>query len=380
MAPATPATTPKKKDLRKTCTVCKAKFLPSHHSTLKCSDDCKRTRRNKSAKVVGRKKRKPKPFPLSNIFVQLLIRHAKQAGTVQIVQYITVEELLELREMQKVQLSTNHVSTRSFADYHFCHVYPVHGMSHIGKFTPQNLVLGNGALNRVHGSRYFGGGDFISPAHKTNRFDIERWMTDKDIMELMLKCIGRDVWEDFDKVAKLQPSTKQSYIDLLTPLLDRQNPEHRKYLKVFDDPRSTSNELREVLESVTNKTVFMLGHSRYMSPMALMISEFDRVTKYRPDLAPVLKALEQIEQASRYFTYESFDLSEVEGFFFDILHGVEVAEQTLAELSNIVVGALTSVTAKMKNFDRVAGYDCFEPEQVAARRARMDALHARRAA
>ena len=373
MALATPATTPKKKAHRKTCAVCRKSFTPQRQTVMTCSEECKRIRRNKSGKSVSRMARKVKPFPISNIFVQLLIRHAKQAGTVQIFQYITAEELLELREMQKVQLATNDLSTRAFADYHFCHVYPANGMTYIGKFNPQNLVLGNGTLNRVHGSRYFGGGDFISPAHQTNRFDIGRWMSDKDIVELMIKCIGRDVWEAFDKVAKLQPSKKQSYIDLLATLLDRHNPAHRHYLKVFDDSRSTAKELRLVLESLTDKKVYMLGHSRYMSPMGLMISEYARVVKYRPDLAPVLKSLERIEQTSRYFTYDSFDLGEVEGFFFDILHGVEVNDTVLVELSEITVGALSDATAKMKHFDKADVYDPFTPEQIEARRARMAA-------
>ncbi|TKJ85464.1 hypothetical protein PkoCFBP13504_09715 [Pseudomonas koreensis] len=325
---------------------------------------------------MSRKKRKPKQFPISNIFVQLLLRHAKQAGTVQIVQYITAEELLELREMQKMQLATNCYSVRDFADYHFCHVYPVHGMSHIGKFTPRNLVLGNGTLNRQHANRYFGGGDFISPAHKTNRFDVQSWMSDAEIIKLMIECIGQQEWDAFDKVAKLQPSTKQSYIDLLTPLLDRNNPAHRQYLKVFDEPRSTANELRAVLESVTDKKVFLLGSRGYKSPMDLVISEYRRVVKYRPDLAPVLKALEQIEQTARYFTFDSFGLDHVEGFFFDILHGIEVTDAVLAELADIVVEALTTSTAKMKNFDKVDVYDPFSPEEIEARRQRMSQLAA----
>ncbi|WP_137217572.1 hypothetical protein [Pseudomonas koreensis] len=376
MTKAAPATTPKKKDLRKTCSVCRAKFLPANRKSLTCSDDCKRARRNKSGRAVSRKKRKPKQFPISNIFVQLLLRHAKQAGTVQIVQYITAEELLELREMQKMQLATNCYSVRDFADYHFCHVYPVHGMSHIGKFTPRNLVLGNGTLNRQHANRYFGGGDFISPAHKTNRFDVQSWMSDAEIIKLMIECIGQQEWDAFDKVAKLQPSTKQSYIDLLTPLLDRNNPAHRQYLKVFDEPRSTANELRAVLESVTDKKVFLLGSRGYKSPMDLVISEYRRVVKYRPDLAPVLKALEQIEQTARYFTFDSFGLDHVEGFFFDILHGIEVTDAVLAELADIVVEALTTSTAKMKNFDKVDVYDPFSPEEIEARRQRMSQLAA----
>ena len=319
-APAPNATTTKKP--RKTCTVCKRKFVPPRKSVMTCSDDCKRARRNKSDKGVARKTRKPKPVPLSNNFVQLLIRHGRQAGTVQIVQYITAEELLELREMHKVQLSANATSGRAFADYHFCHVYPACGMSHIGKFVPQNLVLGNAQLNKDHGNRYYGGGDFISPAHASNRFDVERWMTDADVMALMIRCIGQAEWDAFDKVAKLLPSTKQSYIDLLAPLLNSSNPDHGKHLKVFDDPRSTAGELRAVLEAVTDKKVFVFGgSSRYVSPMGLLISEFTRVMKYRPEVEPVLKALEQIEQTARYFTYDHFDVSEVEGFFFDILHG-----------------------------------------------------------
>lgn len=371
MALAAPVRTSNKRDTRKTCTVCRAKFLPVHRNTLTCSDDCKRARRNKSVRVVSRKKRKPKPFPVSNVFVQLLLRHAKQAGTVQIVQYITAEELLELLGMHKLQLTTNGAASRPFADYHFCHVYPAHGMPHIGKFTPQNLVLGNGTLNRKHGNRYFGGGDFISPAHKTNRYDVQNWMSDAEIVKLMIECIGQQEWDAFNKVAKLQPSTKQSYIDLLTPLLSRDDPAHRQYLKVFDEPRSTANELRAVLESLTEKKVFMFGYRGYKSPMDLMLSEFGRVVQYRPDLAPVLKALEQIEQTARYFTHDSFVLDDVEGFFFDVLHGIDITDTVLAELADIVVEALTISTAKMKNFDKVDVYDPFAPEQVEARSQRM---------
>lgn len=195
MALALPATTPKKKDQRKTCTICKVKFLPAHRNAMTCSEDCKRTRRNKSVRLVSRKKRKPKAFPISNVFIQLLLRHAKQVATVQIVQYITADELLELLGMHKLQMTTNGAAAKPFADYHFCHVYPAHGMPHVGKFTPQNLVLGNGSLNRKHGNHYFSGGDFISPAHKTNRFDVQRWMSDTEIMQLMIECIGQQEWD-----------------------------------------------------------------------------------------------------------------------------------------------------------------------------------------
>lgn len=126
-----------------------------------------------------------------------------------------------------------------------------------------------------------------------------------------------------------------------------------------------------MLEGLTEKKVFMFGYRGYKSPMDLMLSEFGRVVKYRPNLAPVLKALEQIEQTARYFTFDSFVLDDVEAFFFDILHGIEVTDLVLAELADIVVEALTTSTAKMRNFDKVDVYDPFAPEQVEARSQRM---------
>lgn len=340
------AKTKTKKDTRKTCSVCKAMFYTPHRSTMTCSEDCKRARRNKVDRKVTKKVRKPKAFPMSNPFVQLLLRHAKQAGNVQIVQYITAEQLHELRAMLKTQHSVNGRS-RFFGEYQFCHVYPTKGQRHVGKFVPANLVIGNADLNRQHGNQWLGGGDFISPAHKSVKWDIKPWMTDADIMSLMLDCIGRGVWAEFDKVAKLAPSQRHVYLEKLAELLDRTNPDHAAWLKVFDNKRTSTPDLRKLLEAVTGKDIFVLSNVHTMDPLSVLITETTRLLAYRPELAPVLKALEQVKQTSWYFR-EPLDLGEDEYFFFNILHGRDINSAVLESITADLLGRLT---CKVKDFN-----------------------------
>jgi hypothetical protein len=312
---------------------------------MTCSEDCKRARRNKVDRKVTKKARKPKAFPMSNPFVQLLLRHAKQAGNVQIVQYITVDQLHELRAMSKTQQAAN--KWRTFGEYQFSHVYPVKGQRHVGKFLPANLVIGNADLNRQHGNQWLGGGEFISPAHKSPRWDIKPWMTDADIMSLMLDCIGRGVWAEFDKVAKLAPSQRQAYLEKLAVLLDRNNAEHAEWLRAFDNPKSSTRDLRKLLEAVTGKDIFVLSNVHTMDPLLVLITETARLMAYRPELAPVLKALEQIKQASWYFR-EPLDLGEDEYFFFNILHGRDINH---AVLESLTADLLECITCKVKDFN-----------------------------
>ncbi|MGE6384925.1 hypothetical protein ACQKEN_04550 [Pseudomonas sp. NPDC078416] len=283
---------------------------------------------------------------MSNPFVQLLLRHAKQAGTVQIVQYITVDQLHELRAMLKTQQAVNGRS-RFFGEYQFCHVYPVKGQRHVGKFVPANLVIGNADLNRQHGNQWLGGGEFISPAHRSVRWDIKPWMTDADIMSLMLDCIGRGVWAEFDKVAKLAPSQRHAYLEKLEALLDRNNPNHAAWLKVFDNRSTSTQDLRKLLEAVTGQDTFVLSNVHTMDPLSLLITETTRLLAYRPELAAVLKRLEQVEQASCYFR-EPLDLGEDEYFFFNILHGRDINPVVLESITG---NLLERITCKVKDFD-----------------------------
>lgn len=345
MAPVTPVTTKAKKPARKTCSVCKTMFYTSHRATMTCSEECKRARRMKVDQKVAKKVRKPKAFPMTNPFVQVLLRHAKQAGTVQIVQYITAEQLHELRDMLKTQQAAN--KWRTFGEYQFCHVYPVKGQRHVGKFVPANLVIGNADLNRQHGNQYFGGGEFISPAHKSPRWDIKSWMTDADIMSLMLDCIGRGVWTEFDKVAKLAPSQRQAYLEKLAGLLDRDNPDHAEWLKVLDNRSTSTPDLRKLLEAVTGKNIFVLSSVHTMDPLQVLITETTRLLAFRPELATMLKALEQVEQTARYF-WEPLDLGEDEYFFFNVLHGRDINP---AVLESITADLLERITCKVKDFN-----------------------------
>jgi len=363
MAPATPATKPKR-DARKTCTVCRVKFMPCHRSVMTCSEGCKRVRRNKSAKSVSQKCRKAKPLPISNAFIQLLLRHAKQAGTVQIFQFITAPQLLELREMHKVQQAANAWSRDSFGLYQFCHVYPVKGQPFVGKFTPANLVIGRAELNYEHGSQWLGGGEFIQRSDKSVRWDIANWMTDLDIMNLLIECIGQSVWAEFTRAAKLAPSKRQSYLETLTKLLDRGNTDHREWLKMLDNPRTSTSDLSALLEVVTGKQLFSFPR-RYMTPMEVAIAETQRLSACRPELSPLLKGLEQVEQMSRYVDCDSFDLGADEACIFNMLHGSNVS---LAWVEQFVLAALSKIADKVESFDQVVmlrPLDFYTPEQLA---------------
>jgi hypothetical protein len=363
MTQATPVTPKSKKDTRKKCTVCRKMYYTAHKSTLTCSDDCKRTRRNKSAKVVTQKTRKPKAFPISNPFVQLLLRHAKQAGTVQIVQNISDVQLLELRGMNKTQQAGYSWTSGKFGQFQISHIYPAKGQAHIGKFVPENLVIAHGELNRKHGCQWFGGGSHITTEEFDSQWIITEHMSDLDIMTLMVHCIGLDTWNAFNKVAKLAPSERQTIIEKLEALLDRNNPEHAAWIKIYDNPAISTPDLSALLESVTGKQPFR-PISKFISPMELMISETRRLMAYRPELSSVLQALEQIQQLSLYVHSKSYDLDADEYFIFNILHGKGINHDALAD---VVSDAFSTIAHKV-NFDKfvlLRPIDTFTPEQLA---------------
>ena len=363
MALAVPVTKPKR-DTRKTCAVCRKKFVPPHRSVMTCSEDCKRARRNKSAKSSAQKSRKAKPLPMSNAFIQLLLRHAKQAGTVQIFQFITARQLLELREMHKLQQAANAWSRDTFGRFQFCHIYPVAGQPFMGKFIPANLVIGNAELNYEHGNRWHGGGEYIRREDKSVRWDIARWMTDTDIVELMIDCIGKPVWAEFYRAAQLTPSKRQSHVEALAELLDRANRDHREWLKALEDPRTSTQELGSILEAVTGKRAFV-SPRHLVTPMEVAIAETRRLMAYRPGLAPLLSGLEQIEQLSRYAASDSYKLGASEAYVFDVLHGREIDSCTLEAF---VYAALSEIADKVSSFDKikvVRPIDTYTPAQLA---------------
>lgn len=112
----------------------------------------------------------------------------------------------------------------------------------MGEFVPANLVLGNAELNYEHGNRWHGGGEFIRREDKSVRWDIAKWMTDPDIVALMIDCIGKPVWAEFYKAAQLTPSKRQSHVEALAELPNRGNP-------ALEDPRTSTQELGRVLEA-----------------------------------------------------------------------------------------------------------------------------------
>ena len=373
MTKATPAVTTKKDD-RKTCTVCSKRYTPSHRSALTCGEECKRARRNVTRLKTATKKRKPKLTPVSNGFLQLLIRHGRQARTAQIVQYISTEELNELRQMYTLQRNANSWSSRKWGDYHFSHIYPVNGKQHTGKFVPQNLVIGKGTFNRTQGTTYFGGGEFISPAHKSSKWDIRADMTDLEVIELMIQCIGADAWEPFAKAAKLAPSQKQAHLDTLGKLLDRTNPEHAAHLRVVDDPRTSAQTLGQLITSISGKEQFQMGNGPYVNELIVLVMEHRRLAVHRPELLPFLKALEQVLQMSQYFR-QSFDLDEFDGaMFFDVLHGKPITGVTLDLLNEFIVNSLTQIyDASRPKLLGPTPYQLMSPEERAAHSERVAA-------
>ncbi|WP_143496841.1 hypothetical protein [Pseudomonas sp. Irchel s3a18] len=328
-------------------------------------------KRNKGKKGA-RKKREPKPLQMSNAFIRLLLRHAKEAGTVQIVEGITAEQLDELHEMHKLQVRANPSSAKVFGAYHFSHVYPVKGQKHTGKFVPCNLVIASASLNRSFKNTHLGGGAYIHFSEKNSKWDVQVGMDDKAIMELMIECITRPVWEAFTKVTKLLPSTRQARLDTLGKLLDPTNPEHAAYLKALNTPGISTQDLGMLVEAVTGKEIFQVGGGCYVSPMMMLIVETERMSAYRSELLQVLKVLEQVQQMSSYFAHDSFAITEFdEGLFFDFLHGKTITETTVEVLNDFLVESLTSIydAAAIRPMFGPAPIDSYSPAQLAEYRA-----------
>ncbi|RYG95004.1 hypothetical protein EON65_56615, partial [archaeon] len=111
-------------------------------STAKyCSAACKDHRHNgiKAKQHAARRvRRKREVAPITNAFIQHLIRECIDAGTVQILQGSTVDDLKSLHEMTKIQRAFNadtfNCETGTLRQYqlHLCHVFPSKGRKGVG--------------------------------------------------------------------------------------------------------------------------------------------------------------------------------------------------------------------------------------------------------
>jgi hypothetical protein len=109
--------------------------------------------------------------------------------------------------------------------------------------------------------------------------------------------------------------------------------------------------------------------------MDMLVLEARRMSAYRPELIPVLNVLEQVQQMSRYFTHDDFNITEFdEGLFFDILHGKTVTEATMEVLNDFLVASLTTLYDEkaMKPMFGPAPIDSYTPDQLAEHRAQVE--------
>jgi hypothetical protein len=327
------------KTTRKTCTVCKKRFQARMSTIMTCSDTCKDIRRSgKQRKAQTPQKtrapRKPKAAPISNVFIQLLIRHIRYAGTVQILEGADKEALLELLAMSRMQ---NRINTSYASDqFHFSHIYPVKGQAGIGKLTPDNVVLAPAKLNQSHGTTHYGHGSYIAPEARNLRLLVNSHHTDAEIIQLLTSMVGEDVFQSFLRAAQLQPSQRQKYLDTLLPLLSRSNSAHDDYFKVLDNNPSTF-QIRSILEAVQGDTVYS-AHTEYLGEQDVLLSELERVSSaYRPDLQGVCHQLHEAAQLFSDRQAKDIDFEEFElGFVFDILHGKALSPTLIEAFQDIL--------------------------------------------
>lgn len=319
----------------KQCLACLQTFSYLRSTAKYCSAACKDHRHNgiKAKQHAARRvRRKLEVTPITNAFIQYLIRECIDAGTVQILQGSTVDDLKSLHEMTKIQRAFNadifncEPGTLRQYQLHLCHVFPSKGRNGVGKLNARNIVLGESQPNRRHGTRYLGHGDCIAPFELDSRFAVSPCTSHEIILKKIATCVGAKVWEEFTKAVKLRPSTRQKAFDALEILLDPTNPDHAGYIEAAKDPRTTTTALSRIVRAIKDQKEFHISTHTDYQLSEIYIDQLVRMAAFRPELCESSSRLKALEVSCREVGGRSLVFSEDDlQLMFDVLHGADAS-------------------------------------------------------
>ncbi|WP_448144689.1 hypothetical protein [Pseudomonas silesiensis] len=297
---------------------CKKQFKVAPTSKkLYCKTECSAKVQNKKRPRVDRlDKARRTPFMF------YLARECKRAQTLQVLTGHTVESLVELYKIWKYAFRANQYGL--VRQFEISHIASVESLTTLGLLCAENLCVSPKALNKAHGTQYFGHGKKISRTSIVAKHLVFSDEPEGAVLDRVIAYLSEQVVDDLVRVAKLQPYEKLKHIDWLTKNLDPQYPEHRRYLAELSEMSTVAlSNLKSQLKGKSGSTFTIQGHA--FKSFDVLYRELERHMQYRPELQNVFEEFQRLNELKTYKNSWVVEASE-ERALFDLLHGKSVAD------------------------------------------------------
>lgn len=275
------------------CNHCK-EVMKTGRTRMFCDRDCKDDYANaaKRKKTADKRKKIHNTINVRAPFTYYLAKQCIRARTLDIVAGITMEELEALYSLWKDCGHFNGWGENKTDPYELSHIVPVKHHSVIGLLRADNLVIAPRSFNRRLGAKTFSldAGRYIPRTSLTPSNIVFEDEKESDVVNRVIKAIGKELFTDFAIKVKLKPATRYKHIDTLEKLLDFSNKEHQKIWKNAVDGKTTTPELGKIVASLRGKAVSAFSFSASDLEHVLK-SEIIRLSAFRADIAELAARL-----------------------------------------------------------------------------------------
>lgn len=314
MTSATRATTTKR-DNRKTCPTCHKQFRAKTRQKY-CKSTCTTKASNSKRPKVDRLDKARR-----NPFMYYLAKECQRAKTLHILDGHTVESLTDLSTVWKYAFKANRYG--EVKDFEISHICPVNGTHLLGLLHPDNLCISPKAMNKAHGTSYYGHGKAISRSDILPVNYIREDETTAQVLDRVIAYLGESKVDDLVRMAKLQPSQRHKHTAWLVDHLDPMNSEHLKHIAALDGMTTValSNLKAELQEKEPSR--FQMRRETF-KPLRVMYRELQRLTPTRPELEEISGYILQcIPEHLIIYGHETLKPDETQALF-DVMHGKAV--------------------------------------------------------
>ena len=273
---------------------CKKPFTPNRSDQCYCKND-KRDCKSLVRKVDRSKKRSKKPYtiPLDAHQRYRIVDAVRAAGTVQVLT-TWKGDIDEAAATIAVLTATNTANLKTGKNtFHTCHVDAVNHKYRLGLLSSKNLFVGLGTRNRATGAFSSGMGSSISRLDLKAKWLVAENMSNADIWTMVEEYVGLTTLTEACRKAGLKPSAKAQALANLEMLIDSDNPDHDKYVRVLKNPKSTTVDLQMACAEIQGKRVFSMKLNA-TSEQEILFSEIRRHSAFRPELEFLLTPINKM--------------------------------------------------------------------------------------
>ena len=311
--------TPKKATRRPTCQnpACKKRFTTTVATAKYCSTKCGDSKRN-TRKLVD-----PVEKATKSAFFYYIGGECLRAGTLEILRGHTLESLCELHSLYVTNMKWNGYGDQNA--YELSHITPVKGQDFIGQLYAENLVSAPKALNRAHGTRYYGHGKSIHRLTLNPRHSVDKkWNSPSEVVQKVIAFLGKELVCAVIKACKIKPTQRAQLAEWIISHYDQNNPAHIEALPSLDEVHTLkAKELQHVKAVITGEAPGEYIATPAAHPALVLSAELSRLSKYRPELGVYAYALDEA-LATQHDDYSLFSKHH-EQMLFDVLHGKSIA-------------------------------------------------------